>query len=115
MLELNIVRHKRGYHWRVFKNGNLFCTGTDPHNTEEEAEQEAVDTFCQKWEFNHASASHQCKKVYYSMKEAINCIKAELINLDMQTTRTFWVGDDRYIARKTNRKAGYVNLTITEG
>ena len=49
-LELNIVKFKRGYRWRVYKDGNLFCTGTDYHKRYVDAEREAIETFCKPWD-----------------------------------------------------------------
>ena len=49
-IELNGVRLTPGYRWRVFDGGNLICTGTDYHDTEESALEEARKYFCENWE-----------------------------------------------------------------
>lgn len=55
------------------------------------------------------------KVIFNSMDNAIKTIRNELIQYDYQTTRGFWVGGTKYIARKTNKLSGYVNLTIRKG
>lgn len=56
-LELNVVKHKKGYRWRVYKNGDMVCTGTDYHATEREAENEAIRLFCKEWVFANEGGS----------------------------------------------------------
>jgi len=52
------------------------------------------------------------KHHYESIEQAKWAIGAELKPLNYRTTRTFWAEGKRYIARKTNKKAGYANLTV---
>jgi hypothetical protein len=52
------------------------------------------------------------KRVFKTTDQALEAITAELVKLNFRTTRTFWVGDQKYTARKTNELAGYVNLNI---
>ena len=55
------------------------------------------------------------KKHYYnSVRQAKESLTLELMHLNYRTTRTFWVDNKRYVARKTNKKAGYANLTVKE-
>jgi hypothetical protein len=52
---------------------------------------------------------------YDSVDEAVKAIREELIKYNYCTTRSFWVDGVKYIARKTNKGYGYVNLTMRRG
>ena len=53
------------------------------------------------------------KREFKGTREALETIRAELKEHDGSTSRTFWVKGVKYIARKTNRSTGHVNLSVT--
>lgn len=62
--------------------------------------------------YNHRHDNRK-KRQFDSAEDALQEIRRELEKINFRTTRTFWVGKNKYIARKTNKLPGYVNLTIT--
>ena len=56
---------------------------------------------------------HNCrqKREFDSQEQAIDAIKSELKDYSRRTSRSYWIGDTKFIARKTNLHG--VNLTIT--
>lgn len=52
------------------------------------------------------------KKVYSTVQDALGIINAELKPKPFQTTRSFWVDGVKYIARKTNRTANAIRLSV---
>ena len=54
------------------------------------------------------------RRTFSTLEEAITTLKAELVDFDRRTSRSFWVDGVNYLARKTNVSTGHVNLTIKE-
>jgi hypothetical protein len=52
------------------------------------------------------------KRVFSTTADALNAIRDELKDYTRQTTRSFWVDGQKFIARKTNLYG--VNLTVTK-